>query len=104
MTRLAFARTARGDLADIVAYIATDSPSAAEVLFRKIVDAAQPLVRFPALGRAGRIPGTRELIVVGTSYMLVYTVTNDAVVIVAVFHMARDISRALAERRLNPTE
>lgn len=104
MTRLAFARAARGDLADIIAYIAMDSPSAAETLFRGIIDAAQPLVRFPAMGRAGRIPGTRELIVVGTSYMLVYTVTTDAVVIVAVFHMARDLTRALAERRLDPTE
>ena len=99
MSRLVFARAARHDLADIIEYIALDSSTAAQSVFRSIVAAAEKLLTFPAMGRVGRVPHTRELVIAGTPYLWVCHVTNTAVIVVAVFHGARDLARALAERR-----
>ena len=61
MKRLVIAEPAARDLEGIVDYIALDNPVAAERVYRGIVGAAQKLPQFPALGRPGRHPETREL-------------------------------------------
>ncbi len=96
--RLAFARAARRDLDAIIDYIARDNPIAAERVFRAIVAAAQRLVEFPEMGRTGRLAGTRELGLPRLPYLIVYRVAADKVTVLAVFHTARDLSRALVER------
>jgi len=98
--RLAFARAARRDLDAIIDYVALDHPTAAEQVFRAIVAAAERLTGFPEMGRAGRLPGTRELVVPGLPYLLVYQVATDRVTVLAVFHDARD----LALRHNNPSK
>jgi len=97
--QLVFAQTARQDLRDIIDYIALENPAAAEKVFRAIVAVTRQLVDFPELGHAGRLPDTRELAVAGLPYLIVYQVARNAVTIIAVFHGARDLVRALAERR-----
>ncbi|WP_054142972.1 type II toxin-antitoxin system RelE/ParE family toxin [Bosea sp. AAP35] len=62
------------------------------------MDAARKLPRFPALGRLGRQPETRELSVSGLPYLIVYEVGAEAVTILAIFHTARDLAQALHER------
>jgi len=47
------------------------------------------LKKNPALGRAGRVAGTRELVVAGTPYVVPYRVRGEAVEILRVFHAAR---------------
>ena len=94
-----FAEPAARDLEEIVDYIALDSPSAAEPVFRAIVAATERLREFPRLGHPGRLPQTRELSVVSLPYLIVYEVTADALTILAVFHGARDLVRASRERR-----
>ena len=79
-------------------YIALDNPVAAESVYHGIVAAAQKLPQFPALGRPGRHPETRELSVSGLPYLIVYEVSAEAVTILAVFHTARDLVQALQER------
>ena len=79
-------------------YIALDNPAAAETVYQGIVRAAQRLPQFPALGRPGRYPETRELSVPGQPYLIVYEASSEAVTILAVFHTARDLARALQER------
>lgn len=98
MTRLVFAEPAARDLDSIVTYIALDNPAAAEKVFRAIVAAAERLTDIPSLGRAGRLPDTRELVVTGLPYLIVYRAAADRVTVLAVFHGARDLARALAER------
>ena len=83
-------------------YIALDNPTAAEGVYRGIVEAARKLSQFPALGRPGRHPETRELSVSGLPYLIVYEVNADAVTILAVFHTCRDLAQALHER-MNPS-
>lgn len=43
----------------------------------------------PGLGRAGRVPETRELVIPDTPYLVPYTVRADVVEIHAVLHGAR---------------
>ena len=97
--RLVFAEPAARDLEDIIDYIALDSPTAAESVYRAIVAAAEHLCDFPEAGRPGRLPRTREWTVVSLPYIIVYQVRDDAVTVLAVFHGARDLARALARRR-----
>jgi toxin ParE1/3/4 len=99
LTRLVFAEPAERDLASIIDYIALDNRHAAEEVYRAIVAAADRLTGFPAMGRAGRVPGTREFPVSSLPYLIVYQVSADIVTIVAVFHASRDLARALAERK-----
>jgi toxin ParE1/3/4 len=61
---LFFAEPAERDLKGIIDYIALDNSAAAEKVYRAIVAAAGRLIRFPEIGRVGRLPDTRELTVV----------------------------------------
>ncbi|WP_206018385.1 type II toxin-antitoxin system RelE/ParE family toxin [Roseovarius nitratireducens] len=98
MKHLVIAEPAARDLEGIVDYIALDNPVAAENVYRGIVRAAERLPEFSALGRPGRHPETRELSVSGLPYLIVYEVSAEAVTILAVFHMSRDLARALLAR------
>jgi toxin ParE1/3/4 len=97
--RLVFAEPAARDLDDIIDYIALDNPLAAEKIFRTIVAAAERLRDFPEIGHIGRLPDTHELPVVSLPYVLVYQLSPNTVTVLAVFHGARDMARALRERK-----
>ena len=97
--RVIFARPAARDLDAIADYIAGDNPKAAESVYRSILAAVERLADFPDIGRPGRLPATRELSITGLPYIVAYRVAADHVTILAVLHGARDISKALSERR-----
>lgn len=97
--RLVFAEPAARDLNDIIDYVAFDDPRAAEKVYRAIIAAAMRLGDFPNIGHAGRVPGTRELSVTSLPYIIVYDVGGEVVTVLAVFHAARDLARAMEERR-----
>ncbi len=96
--RLVFAEPAARDLEDIIAYIACENPGVAETVYRRIVEAARRLPRFPALGRPGRVPDTRELGVASLPFVIVYQADAQAVTVLAVFHTARDLTRGMRGR------
>lgn len=70
-------------------YIAQDDPAAARSLVQRIHDAVDLLADNPALGRPGRIHGTREL--PDTRYVIPYRVRprSDRIEILRVFHTSR---------------
>ena len=70
-------------------YIAEDNPAAAGRVVQRIFRAADLLEKNPALGRPGRVAGTRELVVAETPYILPYRVRGEVVEILRVFHAAR---------------
>jgi len=73
------------------AYIARDNPAAARAVTERIIDAVEALLSFsPRIGQAGRIEGTRELLVSRTPYIVVYTIGTDRVYVLAVLHHAQD--------------
>ena len=99
---LVFAETAARDLGLIIDYIAIDNSAAAEKVFRAIMGLVERLRQFPHIGHVGRIKATRELSVASLPYIAVYRVDTEAVTIVAVFHAARDLARAIRERLGKP--
>lgn len=97
--QLVLAEPAERDLVSIIDYVALDNPPAAEKVYRAMAAAMQRLVEFPEMGRVGRLPGTREIRVSSLPYLIVYDVTANRVTILAVFHTARDLAKALTERK-----
>ena len=70
-------------------YIAEDRPEAALRMVERIQEAVSKLADQRALGRPGRVTGTRELVIAGTPYIIPYRVREDAIEILRVFHGAR---------------
>ena len=82
-------RRALENLAAQVEYIEQDNPSAASHVFEQIVDAVHQLALHPSMGRPGRVPGTRELVIANTPFLVPYRVKGDTVIVLRVFHGAR---------------
>jgi toxin ParE1/3/4 len=70
-------------------YIANDNPRAAERTVIAIREAVKLLSDFPAMGRTGRVSGTREMVVPGTPYIVPYRVRDNHIQILRVLHAAR---------------
>ncbi len=81
--------TARAHLRHAETFIAEDNPRAAAKTAERILDAVERLRDFPASGRPGKLPHTRELVVTGTPFILPYRVKGEAVEILGVIHGAR---------------
>jgi len=77
------------DLEAVRAYIARDDPDAAAEVARRIREAVRTLARYPAAGRVGRVPHTREIVVSGTPYLLPYRIKSNEVEILRVLHAAQ---------------
>ncbi|MGA3082544.1 MAG: type II toxin-antitoxin system RelE/ParE family toxin [Terracidiphilus sp.] len=84
--KIRWSPTAVSDLESIRDYIARDSPSAARKVANRIKESVNRLINFPLSGRAGRVPGTRELVIPGTSYIAAYIIQEDEVLIASVLH------------------
>ncbi|MDO8834223.1 MAG: type II toxin-antitoxin system RelE/ParE family toxin [Vicinamibacterales bacterium] len=69
--------------------LAQDNPDAAGAVADRILSAVEALERHPEMGRSGRVPRTRELVVTGTPFIAAYRVRKDRVEILAVLHGAR---------------
>ena len=87
--RVRWLRTALANLGAEAEYIARDNPAAATRVVQAITDAVDQLKQYPAMGRPGRITGTRELVVCGTPYIVPYRVRKNELEILRVFHAAR---------------
>lgn len=88
MLVLEWRQTARADLLAIVDYISDDNPDAAQRLKDDIETKVANLPEHPKLYRAGRVRGTREM-VVRSNYVVVYAEDARAVTILRVLHAAQ---------------
>ncbi len=79
-------QTAIRDLTNVKDDIGRDSPRAAREIALKIVDATERIIQFPEVGRSGKVSGTRELIVPGTQYLVVYRMKKNAIQFLRVLH------------------
>ncbi|MFZ0802698.1 MAG: type II toxin-antitoxin system RelE/ParE family toxin [Terriglobales bacterium] len=70
-------------------YVARDNARAGQALIERILSVAERLRDFPRMGREGRVDGTRELVIAGTPFVVVYRLHRRRVEVVAVFHAAR---------------
>ena len=76
-------------LQEIRAYVALDSPAAAERLATRIVAVIEALRNHPHLGRTGAEPGIRELMIGGTPYSILYRVRGQQITISTIWHAAQ---------------
>ena len=90
--RIRWLRSALRNLDEEAAYIATDDVAAARLVVRRIFDAVEQLIDQPSAGRPGRVPGTRELVVQNTRYIVPYRVRRDTIEILRVFHTSRRLA------------
>ncbi len=84
-------RKALKNLDDEAEYIAQDDPQAARVVVQRIVQTVSLLSDNPSLGRPGRLPGTHELIIPKTRYIVPYRVRPrlQRIEVLRVFHASR---------------
>jgi len=71
-------------------YIFRQNPAAAKRVFDRIVASTRRLDDFPESGRSGEIEGTRELVIPGLPYIVIYRITKNHVEILRVFHTSRN--------------
>jgi addiction module RelE/StbE family toxin len=55
----------------------------------QIVNGVQQLAAFPMSGRAGRVSGTRELVISNTPFIAAYAIDKADIVVLAIYHGAQ---------------
>ena len=87
--RVRWLRKALHNLDEEASFIAADDAVAARLVVRRVLAAVALLAEQPGMGRPGRVPGTRELIVPRTRYIVPYRVRGETVEVLRVFHTSR---------------
>jgi toxin ParE1/3/4 len=78
------------DLAALRAYIEQDDPSAGQRVALHIIHNVETLLlNSLEMGRPGRVPGTRELVIPRTPYIVPYRLAGNTIQILRVYHGAR---------------
>jgi toxin ParE1/3/4 len=78
------------DLIALRAYIAEHDPASAKRVVLHILYCVEHLLsENPKLGAPGRVPGTRELVIPKTPYVVPYRVRASTIEIVRVYHSSR---------------
>lgn len=77
------------ELVTLIAYVYPHNRSAALTMYGRARSKVQQLQEFPRIGRVGRMPNTRELVIDHTPYIAVYMIMDDIVWIMHVIHTSR---------------
>ena len=78
------------DLLALRAYIEQDNPAAARRVALHILHNVDTLLPgSPEMGRPGRVPGTRELVIPRTPFIVPYRLQGNTIHILRVLHGAR---------------
>ena len=84
--KVVWSRRAIRQLVALREHIANDSEHSAALVAVRILRAVDLLPTHPEVGRPGRLPGTRELVVPDTPYVIPYRVRLERLSLIAVFH------------------
>ena len=83
-------KTALASVDEIAGFIAKDNPTRATSFVLDLQAAVTKLQAHPGMGRAGRVPGTREL-VLHKNHIAIYRARGDDVEILRLHHAARNL-------------
>src|SRR5579859_4091749 len=87
--KVIWSATAVRHLREAIEFIQSESTRGSATVRRRVVKTALRLGQMPYSGRTGRIDGTREAVVPGVPFIVVYEVSANAVEIVGIWHTAR---------------
>jgi len=87
--KLRWTRLALQDLEQALVYVSEKNSSFPPLMLPRIKKSLKALKSHPFIGRAGRVPGTRELIIVGTPFILPYRIKLETIDLLAFVHSAR---------------
>lgn len=77
------------DLEQEADWLAAKNPEAADDMLKTLTSHVALLAEQPGIGRPGRVPGTRELVIQRHPYLIPYRVRANTVEILRVFHTSR---------------
>jgi plasmid stabilization system protein ParE len=77
------------DFEQAMAYIAERDARVVTRVAERIWERTQQLGEFPGLGRPGRVPDTRELVIPGLPFLIPYRMGHNSVEILRLLHTAR---------------
>jgi toxin ParE1/3/4 len=83
------------DVLSIRTFISQTDSQAAQNISLRLDRAISLLGTMPHMGRPGRIVGTRELAISGTSFLAIYRVQNSRVEILRIFHGRQRLPESL---------
>lgn len=86
MLRIRWLRKALKNLDDAYNYLYQENPSAAQRFVQEVHDQTELLITTPAMGRPGRVTGTRELVVAHFPYVIPYRLRAEEIQILRVFN------------------
>ena len=86
---LKWTRRALRDVRHLHEYVSEANPDAARSMVARVGEAVDRLRQYPQQGKPGRVAETRELVLAGTPYIIVYRIEGGEVQVVAVLHGAR---------------
>jgi toxin ParE1/3/4 len=84
--RIVWTDQANSDLREQIRYIAARDRDAAKRQRARVHEAVSNLRDTPRIGRPGSLEGTRELVISGTPYIVVYALMNDVIEIYHCYH------------------
>lgn len=86
MLQIKWLRKAEQNLESAYNYLNEENPVAAQKFIQEVFDLTNLLRTSPAMGRMGRVAGTRELVLAHFSYLLPYRVRGEQIHILRVFN------------------
>ena len=89
MLKIEWSLPAIGDLKSAGEYIAEDNPEATTRMAARILESVEYLIDQPHIGRPGRLAETKELVVSGTPFVIVYWLKRGVIQVLRVLHHAR---------------
>ena len=88
--RVRWTMPAVNQLQGLFDYISEGNPAAAGRIVRRIHEAILRTARMPNAGRIGRVPGTREITVSRTPYVIAYRIVENMIHVLAILHGAQE--------------
>lgn len=82
--KLRWTQRAVADLEEISDYLLSVSPTSWERLVTRIEAVTEYLLQFPHMGKMGLVSGTREFVLSGTPYIIVFRVREDVVQVLSI--------------------
>ena len=88
--KVIWSEQARREWAEQYRFYFSRNPDAARRMRAAVMGGARRLHDYPKMGRPGRVEGSRELVIVGTPFLLVYDENPVRVEILHLYHGRQD--------------